>query len=57
MCLVREGDYVVAHQPLFELYADDAEHLARGMATVENAVTLGDQATPGDELLIERITA
>ena len=57
MCLVREGDYVVAHQPLFELFADDEEHLARGMATIENAVTLGDQATPAESILIERITA
>jgi thymidine phosphorylase len=57
MCLVREGDYVVAHQPLFELYADDEEHLQRGMATIENAVTLGDQATPTESILIERITA
>jgi thymidine phosphorylase len=57
MCLVREGDYVVAHQPLFELYADDEEHLQRGMTTIENAVTLGDQATPAESILIERITA
>jgi thymidine phosphorylase len=56
MCLVREGDFVVAHQPLFELYADDEEHLQRGMATIESAVTLGDQATPAESILIERIT-
>jgi thymidine phosphorylase len=47
----------VAHQPLFELYADDEEHLQRGMATIENAVTLGDQAAPAESILIERITA
>ncbi len=57
MCLVREGDFVVAHQPLFELYADDEEHLQRGMATIENTVTLGDQAAPSESILIERITA
>jgi len=57
MCLVREGDFVVAHQPLFELYADDVEHLSRGMATIENAVTLGDQAAPVEGILIERISA
>ncbi|MDH2902660.1 MAG: thymidine phosphorylase [Actinomycetota bacterium] len=56
MCLVREGDYVVAHQPLFELYADDDEHLQRGMSTIENSVTLGDQAAPVESILIERIT-
>ncbi|NNN08426.1 MAG: thymidine phosphorylase [Acidimicrobiaceae bacterium] len=55
-CLVREGDYVVAHQPLFELYADDEEHLQRGMATIENTVTLGDQAAPAEAILIERIS-
>jgi thymidine phosphorylase len=57
MCLVSEGDFVVAHQPLFELYADDPEHLEHGMATIENAVTLGDQVTPIEAILIERITA
>jgi thymidine phosphorylase len=56
MCLVREGDFVVAHQPLFELYADDVDHLERGMATIENAVTLGDQSTAAEAILIERIS-
>jgi thymidine phosphorylase len=56
-CLVREGDYVAAHQPLFELFADDQEHLERGMTTIENAVTLGDQPAPDEAILIERITA
>ena len=56
-CLVREGDYVVAHQPLFELFADDVEHLERGMATIENAVSLGDHPAPAESILIERITA
>ena len=56
-CLVREGDYVVAHQPLFELFADDAEHLERGRHTIENAVTLGDQPAPAEAILIERISA
>ena len=55
-CLVREGDFVAAHQPLFELYADDEEHLARGRASIENAVTLGDQATDVEAILIERIS-
>jgi thymidine phosphorylase len=57
MCLVREGDYVVAHQPLFELYADDAEHLERGMSAIASAVTLGDQARDAEAILIERIEA
>ncbi len=57
MCLVREGDYVVAHQPLFELYADDAGHLERGMSAIASAVTLGDQARDAEAILIERIGA
>ncbi len=57
LCLVREGDYVVAHQPLFELFADDPAHLERGLATIDNAVTLGDQPTPPAPILLERITA
>jgi len=56
-CLVREGDFVAAHQPLFELYADDAEHLERGVSTIANAVTLGDQTAPVEAILIERISA
>ncbi len=56
-CLVREGDYVVAHQPIFELYADDEEHLERGMATIANAVTLGEHPAPVEPILIERIGA
>ena len=56
MCLVREGDFVVAHQPLFELFADDAEHLERGRASIENAVTLGDHATEVAPILLERVT-
>jgi len=55
-CLVREGDFVAAHQPLFELYADDEEHLARGRASIENAVTLGDQVSDVEPILIERIS-
>ncbi|MBW4030822.1 MAG: thymidine phosphorylase [Acidobacteria bacterium] len=57
MCLVREGDFVVAHQPLFELYADDDEHLERGRASIENAVRLGDQSTDVESILIERISS
>jgi thymidine phosphorylase len=56
-CLVREGDFVVAHQPLFELFADDDEHLARGVATIEHAVSLGEHAAPAESILIERISA
>lgn len=57
VCLVREGDYVSAHQPLFELYADDDAHLERGIATITPAVTLGDHAVAPTTILLERITA
>jgi len=56
LCLVREGDYVVAHQPLFELFADDVAHLDVGVATIDHAVTLGDHAAAVEDILIERIT-
>ena len=56
-CLVREGDFVAAHQPLFELFADDPEHLEQGREAIDGAVALGDQARAVEAILIERITA
>jgi thymidine phosphorylase len=55
LCLVREGDEVEASQPLFELHADDAEHLARGRDTIEDAFVLGDDAVATMPILLERI--
>jgi thymidine phosphorylase len=55
LCLVHEGDDVEAKQPLFELHADDLEHLARGRDTVKDAFVLGDQSVTTSALLIERI--
>ena len=44
MCLVREGEQVALGQPIFELYADDDEHLARGRETIQRAVMIGGDA-------------
>lgn len=55
LCLVREGDEVEAGQPLLELHADDAAHLARGRDSIEGALVLGDDAISPTRLLIERI--
>jgi thymidine phosphorylase len=57
MCLVREGDYVEAGQPLFELFADDDDHLSRGLQTIRSAVELGDEPVPVEQILLEKITA
>jgi thymidine phosphorylase len=56
MCLVREGDVVEAGQPLFELYADDDEHLTRGRETIAAAVILGDEPVPLEQIMLETIT-
>jgi thymidine phosphorylase len=55
LCLVREGDEVEAKQPLFELHADDVEHLVRGRDTIKDAFVLGDEPVTPSPLLIERI--
>ncbi len=41
-CLVIEGGKIEAGQPLFELHADDEEHLARGREAIASAVDIGD---------------
>lgn len=53
-CLVRVGDVVAVGDPLFEVLADDAEHLAMGVETVRDAVTLGGDASPAT-MILERI--
>ena len=55
LCLVREGDEVEAKQPMFELHADDFEHIVRGRDTIKDAVVLGDHSVTASPLLIERI--
>jgi thymidine phosphorylase len=56
LCLAREGDFVEAGQPLFELFADDDEHLARGRDTIASAVILGEEPVPHEPLLLETIS-
>jgi thymidine phosphorylase len=55
LCLVREGDEVEAKQPLFELHADDFEHLVQGRDRIKNAFVLGDHGVTSPPLLMERI--
>ncbi|MHB1208458.1 MAG: thymidine phosphorylase [Acidimicrobiales bacterium] len=56
LCLARVGEYVEAGQPLFELFADDDEHLARGRDAITRAVVLGEASVPHEPLLLERIS-
>jgi len=56
ICLVREGDRVEVGEPLFELYADDDEHLARGREALRGAATIGDDVPVSIGILLERIT-
>jgi thymidine phosphorylase len=56
MCLVREGEQVALGQPIFELYADDDEHLARGRETIQRAVTIGGDEPTLVPILLETIT-
>jgi thymidine phosphorylase len=55
LCLVQEGDEVRANQPIFELHADDMEHIVRGRNTIGDALVIGDQPVSVAPLLIERI--
>jgi thymidine phosphorylase len=56
VCLVREGDAIVAGQPIFELHADDDAHLQQGKEAINDAVVLGEQLVNAEPLLLERIT-
>ncbi len=55
VCLVDEGDEVVAGQPLLELHLDDAAKLDRGLAALEGAITISDEPATTAPLLLERI--
>jgi len=56
LCLVREGDHIAAGEPLFELYADDDEHLVRGRDAIRDAVTISDEQSARAPILLEKIT-
>jgi thymidine phosphorylase len=53
---VREGDHIAAGEPLFELYADDDEHLVRGRDAIRDAVTISDDQSARAPILLEKIT-
>jgi len=55
LCLVHVGDEVEANQPIFELHADDMEHIVRGRGTIGDALVIGEQPVSVGPLLIERI--
>lgn len=56
ICLVREGEFVDAGQPLFELHSDDATRREWGRHFVRDAVTLDDEpATSSPSLLLESV--
>ncbi len=54
--LVRVGDEVRVGQPLFELHADDEEHLRRGREALDGALVLGEAAPAPRALLLERLS-
>jgi thymidine phosphorylase len=53
--LVREGEHVVAGQPLFELHADDATHLKNARSSIAHAVQIGDDPVTARPLLLARV--
>ena len=55
LTLVRAGDAVATGQPVFELHADDDEHLALGREAIGSALTIGDAAPAPRALLLDRV--
>ncbi len=55
--LVRRGQAVEVGQPLFEVYADDAEHLALGVETLRHAVNLTDDVVVERPLILDVVGA
>ncbi len=53
--LVREGERVEAGQPLFELHADDVDHLASAREVIEGALRIGDDDVAPAPLLLARV--
>jgi pyrimidine-nucleoside phosphorylase len=54
-CLAKRGDRVEAGQPLAELHARDDESAARGIADVQAAYTIGDEAPPDRPIVLETL--
>ncbi|MFI5036364.1 MAG: thymidine phosphorylase [Acidimicrobiales bacterium] len=57
LTLVRPGDAVERGQPLFELHADDDQHLERGRDAVADAALIGEAAVNVAALLLDRVSA
>jgi thymidine phosphorylase len=55
--LVRRGDHVDAGEPLFEVYADDLEHLELGVDSLSGAVHIGESSLSAPPLLLEVVSA
>ena len=53
VCQVREGDVVAEGDLLFDLYADDDGHLARGRVALIDACVIGDEPIVPTPLLID----
>jgi len=56
LTLVRVGERVERGQPLFEIFADDDEHLTLGRDTLASAVRVEEQSVDEVPLLLEKIT-
>jgi thymidine phosphorylase len=55
ICLVREGQHVSAGEPLFEVRADDDDHLTRGRDALVGAADIADEPGEVRALVLERI--
>jgi thymidine phosphorylase len=55
LCLVRVGERIERDQPLFEIYADDVEHLQLGRDTLIRAVQVSENTLDAAPLLLEKI--
>jgi thymidine phosphorylase len=56
LSLVRVGERIERGQPLFEIYADDDEHLHLGRDTLVGAVQVSESQVDAAPLLLEKIS-
>ena len=56
LSLVRVGEHIERGQPLFEIYADDDEHLQLGRDTLVGAVQVSESQVDAAPLLLEKIS-
>ncbi len=57
VCLVREGEPVVAGQPVLELHTDDPGRIAAARAALVDAIVIGAEATPAPSAVIDVLRA